>query len=157
MKKLIIIISIYSLLFFVTLLSCKKDTEANEIDTNFEFTYISACGWCNGSYELNIVNKLATYKYNAVCENKPLKVERELSNSEIEELKLSELYAEIKLLEIDDCGVCVDGCDESIYFIEDGTTFFIRFRNEEDIAHLSNYLSRIRDLFNTFNNESLDK
>lgn len=142
------------LLLFITQ-SCTKENESNKFESDFVFTYISACGWCGGSYELTIVNNLASFEYYAVCDNKPRSFEKELSNYEIDNLNLSELYDEIKLLEIDNCGVCVDGCDESIIFIEDGNKYSIRFRNEENVAHILDNISKIRDLFQNINNESL--
>lgn len=134
--------------------SCNKNVVDLKPEANYEFRYISACGWCAGSSELSIVNKMATFQYHAVCENTPRSFKKELTNNEFEELKLAELYETIKTLEINECGVCYDGCDETLTFIENETEYSIRFTNDEKISQIKDQIEKIRTLFNELDKKS---
>lgn len=157
MKKHFYITNTLVLFFLLIANSCTKESNYEKKNPNFDFTYTSACGWCAGSYELRIVNNLATFEYHAVCDNQPRTFERELTNKEIEDLNLSDLYAEIKLLNIDNCGVCYDGCDEKLQFNEGENEYFIRFTNDKEVTQLVDYIETIRNIFDKMNNKSLEE
>ena len=150
------------LFFFQTLIcfllfsfSCTNDLEEAFNKSNFELTYISACGWCSGSYELNIINNKASFQYHAVCDNVPRNSKKELTNQEIEELNLNSLFDEIKVLNIDKCGICYDGCDETITISKDNKEYSIRFTDDKEVNHLKEHLLIIRELFEEMNAKSL--
>ena len=133
--------------------SCSKDNKEPDL-YDFVFTYRTSCGWCGGTHELKIDDVNASYEYFAVCDNEPLYAESTLTKKEVEALQLEELLAIVKEMDLDDCGVGVDGCDTSLIFLQNETEYFIRFEYSSDTKKIDSYLPPIIELFEKLEQEA---
>lgn len=156
MKKLSIFaisMLLIALFFPVLFHSCEHSEMEDAANDEVLFTYISACGWCAGSEELNIRGNTASYQYHAVCDNPSKSSELELSTEQLKALNLSYLFQQLKNMNIDECGVCVDGCDELLRFETENQEFFIRFTSDDSLSTIISELEQIRLLLEEMSKE----
>lgn len=156
MKKLSIFalsMLLIALFFPVLFHSCEHSEIEDAENDDVLFTYISACGWCAGSEELNIRGNEASYQYHAVCDHPSKSSELELSTEQLEALNLSYLFQQLQSMNIDECGVCADGCDEQLQFESENQEFFIRFTNDDSLGTIISELEQIRLLVGQMRNE----
>jgi len=53
-------------------------------------------------------------------------------------------------MSVNSCGVCYDGCDETLRFISASDTISITFDREKDVENLLPYIEKIRQLRDEF-------
>lgn len=134
-------------LIFLLFISCLTPNEQdNSINSTLTVEYNRSCGWCGGSQYLTINGKVANYNFPAICDMEAKHSEKILSNEELKQLQLAELVKLVRNIESNDCGVCVDGCDESISYTEKEESHSIRFTSTDSIPEIENYLAKLRNL-----------
>ena len=148
-----------TILFFIILFlsSCSDNIDDNKTDLPFEkMEYALTCGWCLIDLSIEIAKDgNVTYTETIPC---PLQInsrERTLTDEEKQDIKNAFDLETILNIELDECGACVDGCDDTIILkSSDGTEQFIRYDNFsayselEEIKELVEVLSEVRSSFN---------
>jgi hypothetical protein len=114
------------LVIFLFSSSCK---ESQDWTTFSQIEYETACGWCAGSTRLIIEGNIGYRKRSIPCgENKgTVEGTLHLNADQLVNLENSFDFEEFLDLEINECGVCFDGCDERLKITKDGTTHEIRY------------------------------
>ena len=106
--------------------SCK---ESSDLTSCSQFEYETACGWCAGSTLIIVGGNEVSYKRIIPCgENKGIvEKSRHLNADQLVILENSIDFDKFLDLEINQCGVCFDGCDERLKITKDGTKHEIRY------------------------------
>ena len=141
---------IYVLL--IVLASCSQyDFEKEKSDeVDFLFQYEYRCGWCFGKELLTINGLDVSYGYYPYCMADSAYDESKLNEVQLAELKLDSIYDQVKVMSVNSCGVCYDGCDETLRFISASDTISITFDREKDVENLLPYIEKIRQLRDEF-------
>jgi hypothetical protein len=119
---------LFRILFVIILVngSCQ---ETSDWASYPQIEYETACGWCAGSTLITIKGNEASYKRFIPCgENKgTVQKSRHLTADQM--IILEDIFDFDKFLKLDinECGVCFDGCDERLKITKDGTTHEIKY------------------------------
>jgi hypothetical protein len=110
-------------LFIVLVISSCSDKVKDET-SDFTIKYGSECGWCGGQEYITVTISSIEYERNIPCgENEGISRKgKNLTKNEWAEITDSFDYSLFKILEYNECNVCVDGCDEIIRIIENGVS-----------------------------------
>lgn len=133
-------ILLVSLILLVS--SCSKD-ENTEKDLTFHIN--EYCGMCGEIYDVTISKKETVYIYKNDCDEREYtnKVETSKENWE----KLTELFSMTAFKEVDlqTCGVCVDGCDVELKVENKSTEHSIKYNSLEDekLADIKDFLQEL--------------
>ena len=155
MKRLLFA-SIFSIILVVIaplFHACNENASEDELSASLILQYTAACGWCAGSKMLTIENNEITYNYFAVCSDSSKQYNRALTQTEADILNLTDFSGLIEDMEIDECGVCADGCDEKIAFKQNDEEYYIRFTKDETINGIIDYVTSLRQLMQQLEDE----
>ncbi len=145
------------LTMFCIISSCEKDRDEKEYSQPFTLRAGTVCGWCSQNDTLEIKGNTVRYVNYIQCQNSSPSKEKngKLFNSEIDNLLEKLDLNEFLKLEINSCNICVDGCDDWIYFENEATSHSIRFsRNDPKLEHLKPFIDELFLLKNSYANEN---
>ena len=150
--------SIATLLFTVFFLtSCSDDLYVDNTVLPFEkIEYTRTCGWCVGQIDIEITkDRKVNFTRTTPCPLQINNLERSLTDEEFQSIKNVFDLENVLNVELDDCGACLDGCDETIILNSSyGHEHFIRYKHLslyselDEIEGLVNVLEEIRNSFN---------
>jgi len=133
MIKLTIALALFTLILAS---SCSdQEVNSNQVSTFETITFSSNCGWCTEGEEI-IITKEQKVEYSKSFPCSPednINKERSLTEEEIQ--RLNEVFELDKILaiELDQCGQCYDGCDDTLSVIgTEGESQIIRYDKEFD-------------------------
>ncbi|MFB6317141.1 hypothetical protein [Saccharicrinis sp. FJH54] len=142
------------LLCLASLMACEKSSEGEYcyIDPNQYDIVIKTgtfCGWCAGADSLLITSEIINYGWKDPCDNNDIFKSFTTDSADFEELINLLNYDEFKLLDLNSCNVCADGCDTWIEILMDNKSHYIRFGYRDTTAiapilPLVNKLSEIK-------------
>ena len=120
---------VFVLLLFSMFFSCADLSDENEFGDDFILKAGTVCGWCTVNDTLEIKGVEVRYVNYEQCNNAVAAVDKKgkLLKSEIENLLDKFDEKEFKSIELNTCNVCVDGCDNWIYFENSKGSHYIRF------------------------------
>lgn len=138
--------NLFLLMALCVVFSCKEDPEEKEYGQTFILRTGTVCGWCSQNDTLEIKGNAVRYVNYAQCQNSNPSEEKsgKILNSEIDNL-LKKLDAEeFKKLDLNSCNICVDGCDDWIYFENDAMSHYIRFsRNDSKLEPIQSFINEL--------------
>jgi hypothetical protein len=113
----------------VVLLVVASCEESSDWASSPQIEYETACGWCAGSWRIIIEGNEVSYKRIIPCgENKgTIEKSRHLNADQLVILENSFDFDKFLKLDINECGVCFDGCDERLKISKEGKTHEIRY------------------------------
>jgi len=155
MSKLTIVIALFTLIMTS---SCSDQEESSNQVLAFEtITFSSNCGWCTEGEEIIITKELEVeyFKSFPCSPENNIKKERSLTEEEIQ--RLNEVFELEKILaiELDQCGQCYDGCDDTLSVIgTEGESQTIRYDKEFDefaeLQEIEPLIETILEIRNSF-------
>ena len=155
MSKLTIVIALFTLIMTS---SCSDQEESSNQVSAFEtITFSSNCGWCTEGEEIIITKELEVeyFKSFPCSPENNIKKERSLTEEEIQ--RLNEVFELEKILaiELDQCGQCYDGCDDTLSVIgTEGESQTIRYDKEFDefaeLQEIEPLIETILEIRNSF-------
>lgn len=106
---------------------------------NFTLKFGTECGWCAGQEFITVTSSKVEYLRNIPCgDEKGVKNQnRRLSKGEWESIVNSFNHSDFLQLELNNCNVCVDGCDEIILISDDAGSHEIRYTPGEAVKSVS--------------------
>lgn len=119
-----------SILFLVLIcFSCTDKTFDDNSNSDIVIKAGTVCGWCTLNDTLTISGTNLRYVNYANCSTTKASVEK---NGELTSLELDALlklldFEELKKLDMNSCNVCVDGCDDWIFYKNGSQTHYLRF------------------------------
>ncbi|MFY0606254.1 MAG: hypothetical protein JXR10_06035 [Cyclobacteriaceae bacterium] len=134
MKKLeVISLSIITLLC----LTFCEEQEPLELSDGLQVKVGQTCGWCHGTEEMIITYETSSYQYNYACGDSLDVPEFFFATDDEDWIILQQYYASgiFQKERLNSCGVCADGCDYWIRYIDGDYEHEIRFQNPENIQN----------------------
>lgn len=122
-----------ALILFAVFFSCNEEIEDNGFDDSIVIRTGTICGWCTVNDTLEIRGTNVRYVNYANCSNTAPAIEKKgsLLKPEFENLLKKLDVDELLKLELNSCNVCVDGCDNWIYYENNKVSHYIRFGSSE--------------------------
>jgi hypothetical protein len=143
-------------LFFALFLSCQKEVKIiEETGKGLEISIGTACGWCGGMDSLYITIDKTYYEYNNLCDdsdfNRDLLTDKNEWNQLITLLDMKEFQG----IDINECNICLDGCDTWIFIKSNSESHKIRFGsyNIADIRSIRPFVVKLDSLRLKFRNK----
>ena len=135
-------------LFIVVMISCAKDDLSVDKSekTDYIFQYEYRCGWCFGAQQITITGNELTFVHEPYCDLDSQNEKTTLSDDDLEDLNLEELLLKVQQMQLNECGVCYDGCDEVIRFIVGEQTYEIIFDDDEQVIELMDHVEKLREI-----------
>lgn len=142
-------------LFIVLTISGCSDKES-DAPSYFTIKYGSECGWCGGQEYITLTNSNIEYERNIPCgENEGIsRKNKSLTKEEWTELTVSFDYALFKILEYNECNVCVDGCDEIIRITENGVSHELRYAPTNEIEGMEVLRKKLSEILDEMRNQN---
>lgn len=141
-KKIIFAASVILVVF-----SCTYETlEEKNPDSRLVIKTGTVCGWCTINDTLTIIGNSVRYVNYANCStiNSSMQKTGQLKTSEFEALLAQFDFNEFKKLDLNSCNVCVDGCDDWIYFNNGTESHYIRFtRNDPKLQPVKEFVDQL--------------
>jgi hypothetical protein len=106
----------------------------------------TVCGWCTVNDTLTITGINARYvNYTNCSTGNPIRVKTEqIESSEMDDLLAQLDIDELNKLDLNSCNVCVDGCDDWIFFEKGSESHYIRFGgNEPQLQPIQSFIDKL--------------
>ena len=134
MKRILLVIDV--IIAIAIMASCEENGNMSVDSETFKIELIFTCGWCAGSEILKLSDSKYTYEYDYACGDLEDVPETAFNLTEKEWTSLAKNIdiSAFKNLEIDNCGVCYDGCDFVLKMSDSTFSHQIRFVNSEEIT-----------------------
>jgi len=142
----------YSISILVLILFCFSCTDKT-YDDNSNLDLVvktgTVCGWCTINDTLTISGTRIKYVNYANCNTVKPTVENggELTTQELDALLKLLDFEELKKLDLNSCNVCVDGCDDWIFYKNGLQTHYLRFgTNDPKLQPIRAFLDRLNSI-----------
>lgn len=126
----------FSIILFV--FACRDDqVVAEKLQSKVVIKTGTVCGWCSRNDTLLIKGNSVRYVNYTQCNNStPAVVKNGQITASVLDTLLSKFdFNELKKLDLNSCNVCVDGCDDWIYFDNGSESHYIRFTRNDPKLH----------------------
>jgi len=142
----------YSISILVLILICSSCTDKTyDENTNSDIVIKTGtvCGWCTINDTLTISGHNLRYVNYVNCNTSKASIEKsgELTSSEFGTLLNLLDYNELKKLDLNSCNVCVDGCDDWIFYKNGLQTHYLHFgTNDPKLQPIRAFLDRLNSI-----------
>ncbi len=124
---------IFTAFNIVALLSCQKNTYVHQFDKDeLQISISTAGGWCSGSDSMTISKNKSVYVYRTTCKSDAKIINSTTSISDWNELTNLLDSDRFKSVNLNSCGICYDGIDETVSIKSGAFYHSIRYDNLND-------------------------
>ena len=116
--------------------------------------YNGACGWCAGSDSMSFTNSKETYFKPPICNFKGVSYAYPAAPKNWESLVTTFDMEKFSQIEMNTCGVCVDGCDDWVTVQLGAKMHSIRYSDIEDekLKPIKPFLLKLRAIREKYRN-----
>lgn len=142
---------VFACMILVTIAAaCQKRSVSNVNSDRLQIRISSAGGWCSGSDSLTLSKDQAVYVFRTTCQSDEKTISENTDPTEWNALVDVSNAEKFNAINLDACGVCYDGSDETITIRDKDIAHTIRYDKLDDsrldaIRPFINKLRLIRD------------
>ncbi|MDF1694317.1 MAG: hypothetical protein P1U56_00705 [Saprospiraceae bacterium] len=145
------------ILFVFIIASCSDNSEGERNDLPFKsITFRQVCGWCVAGQNIAITeDQMVRYTKSFPCTPEDnIEKERALSETEIQEINETFNLETLLSIDLNQCGECYDGCDDTITFEgldgENHSIKYDQFDNYPELEEIKSFVVTLETIRSSF-------